>query len=193
MKCPARAPSGRPVASALQVRTQRSRVWSVLRRARSGGEADGAPCAHGGFDSRRVWSGGYSALRSLHSCASGQRLPWPCRRRPAGGANRAEKGMGDCRASLLACGEATYFLEMHPQEASTLGSHPQTTWALLRAGGLQCPSRRDEGEDFNNPDLCVNGPVIEHWLGVGLVMFIKLPVRQELGTYCVLNMVLGLM
>lgn len=26
---------------------------------------------------------------------------------------------------------------------------------------------------------------------VGLVMFIKLPVRQELGTYCVLNMVLG--
>lgn len=170
MKCPARAPSGLPVASALQVRTQRSQAWSVLRRASRGAGVKlmAHPSAHGGLDSRRVWSGGCSALRrSLHFCASGQRLPWPCLRRPAGGANWAEKAMGDYRASLLACGEATYFLEMHPQEASTLGSHPQTTWALLRAGGSQCPSRRDEGEDFSNPDLCVNGPVIEHWLGVG--------------------------
>ena len=41
MKCPARAPSGLPVASALQVRTQWSRAWSVLRRASRVGEADG--------------------------------------------------------------------------------------------------------------------------------------------------------
>lgn len=50
--------------------------------------------------------------------------------RGGGGANQAEKGMGDCRASLLTCGGATYFLEMHPQETSTLGYHPQITWAL---------------------------------------------------------------